>query len=69
MLPTEKPSSFWNNVILSLGLLDARLEGNKLKKSGYKNITGNKIILNKSKQLYFSIWMAVENLFWSATTP
>lgn len=32
MLPTEKPSSFWNNVILSLGLLDARLEGNKLKK-------------------------------------
>lgn len=33
------------------------------KKRGYKNITGKKIILNKSKKLYFSIWMAFENAF------
>lgn len=40
------------------------------KKRGYKNITGKKIILNKSKKLYFSIWMAFENAFFlHATTP
>lgn len=64
MLPTEK--LVLESCNIKSGVTWCKIRRQQAQKGGYKNITGNKIILFiiiKGKQLYFSIWTAAENAF------